>query len=268
MVLNRAWVSMLALATIAAGELGAQGRGRAVAVTDTARLDSLRALYARVALRMKLQDWQFRNQGPGLLLYGFALECTPCEKPRLRWDTAFVRVRPDSTRIVQLPFYNYSEPPRVAALAPGGAAERAGILVDDSLIAVNGVSILTPSGMQLLRGVRAGDDVTLTLRRGGGNVDVTMLLSGLGEGRGGRAGRGGRGGLGGRGALPADEPALPLRFAGNVGATPVEVMSDTPITVDMEAGGDLVIHVAGSTVRVHPSGPGGRGGGRGRAARP
>jgi hypothetical protein len=44
-------------------------------------------------------------------------------------------------------------------------------------------------------------------------------------------------------------------------------MSDSPLTVEMEAGGDLVIHVAGSTVRVHPTttGRGGQGGARGSA---
>lgn len=268
MVLNRAWVSMLVTAAIASGELRAQGgRGRG-AVPDSAASD-LRRRVQESLVRLRVEVDSLSRRGQNLLLYGFALECGSCDVWRVRWDTVNFRTRADSAAAIWMPLSVYRESPRVAALAPGGAAERAGILVGDSLVAVNGESIITPEGMRQFRTVKSGEGVRLTLRRNGGLVDVTMTMTG-GRGRGGRgegaelsrSGRGSVGRGGGREAMPADAE-LPLRVAGNVGTTPVEVMSDTPVSVEMEASGDLVIRVAGSTVRVRPTGTGRRGG-RGR----
>jgi membrane-associated protease RseP (regulator of RpoE activity) len=271
-----------AIATVAANDLGAQGRGRG-SFPDSARLDSMRRRLVSAGL---VQYYVTRRGRPEMLLYGVALECTKCTKPtpgaRL-WDSVFTWYPRDSARGQAFAwlFYIYTEWPRVAAVAPGGPAERAGVLVGDSLVAVNGQSILAPSGSREFNNARAGDNVTLTLRRGGRDVDVSLALNGVnwvtgrgrqggaGGGEGAGAGGGARGrGMGGgaRGGLPLVGSTLPLRFEGRVGAAPVEVMSDSPLTVEMEASGDLVIHVAGSTVRVHPTGPG-RGGGRaGRGA--
>jgi hypothetical protein len=241
MVLNRVWVSMLAVATIAGGELGAQRGGGRGSPSDSARRDSFFTMLEslrvrRDSLRLGLAGLAARLPmlGAGSLVYGFALECTHCNQVRILWDSAgggWAR-----------PAQRYSEWPRVAALAVDGSAARAGIQVGDSLVAVNGESILTVEGARQFSGVRVGDAVTLTVRRGGRNVSVTITPSAAGGRRHG-------------GPLPA-EPALPLRLPGQVGVTPVEVMSDSPLTVEMDPSGDLVIHVAGTTVRVHPRGPG------------
>jgi membrane-associated protease RseP (regulator of RpoE activity) len=301
MVLNRVVVPMRMLATIAiiatiapvaASAVGAQGRGRG-AGADITRLDSLRG---RVAAALGGVDSATRRIRPGVLLYGFALECTKCTQTlRPRWDTVLVRNSGDPVRYRVTPLawlpYEYTDWPRVAAVAPGGPAERAGIEVGDSLVAVNGLSILAAEGTRQFNTVRDGDPVTLTLRRGGRELDVLLTLTSMDwtraptgfVGRGSAGGRGAGGGVGGRGVgggaggrgmgggargeLSVVESSLPLRFEGRVGAAPVEVMSDSPLTVEMEASGDLVIHVAGSTVRVHPTatgrgGRGGQGGGR------
>ena len=245
MVLNRMLrlsVSMLAFVTIGAGALRAQGRGRG-AVLDSAFVDSTRA---RVRV---LVDLLGRSLQPGPVLYGMALECTNCKRILLPPDSALMRTLGDTVvlarmplnlyRVPSMPLTAYSERPRVTALAPGGSAERAGVLVGDTLIAVNGKSILSSEGAREFSVAHIGDNMTLTLRRDGKNVDVTITLR-TPEGR------------GGRGGLPADRYLLPLRFPGQVGTMPVEVMSDTPLTVEMDPSGDLVIHVQGTTVRVHP----------------
>lgn len=267
MVLNRVSVSLLALAMFVSGEAGAQGRGRGAAPADSLR-PRVDSMAARLRALLDGLDYSVLSARPGFLPYGLALECSNCRKTtfvldssalfRLRADSALRRVYRDTTfrlrvdtgRMMRMPLYTYSEWPMVAALAPGGVAERAGVLVGDTLVAVNGQSILTPEGARQFATVRPGQDVTLTLRRAGRTLDVTVTLA-VPEGRGARGGRG-------RGAPPSDLGALPLRFAGQVGATPVEVMSDAPLTAEMDPSGDLVIHVAGATVRVRPTGAGGR----------
>jgi hypothetical protein len=101
---------------------------------------------------------------PRPLLYGFALECDKCgPAPRDASDVAAP--------------WRYAQPPRVVAVAPGGAAARAGVREGDSVTAVDGLSLLTAEGARRFSDVHGGDRVRLTLQREGKAIDLPITLT-------------------------------------------------------------------------------------------
>jgi hypothetical protein len=65
--------------------------------------------------------------------------------------------------------------PEIAAIAPGSPAELAGVALGDTLIAVNGVSVLTPVGASGFLNAPPGVALRLTLRRNGQTRDVNVV---------------------------------------------------------------------------------------------
>jgi hypothetical protein len=160
-----------------------------------------------------------RAAGPRPLLYGFALECGECRWTRDQGDPRDI--------------WQYSDLPHVAAVNERGAAARAGVLVGDTLIAVDGVSILAPEGARKLSLVRLGDRVTLTLRRAGQSIDKVLVL---GPPR----------------PVPGTLSATgqPFRYPERISGVPVAISSDAPLAISTDSSGALIIRTPGVTVRI------------------
>jgi membrane-associated protease RseP (regulator of RpoE activity) len=167
-----------------------------------------------------------QSGGPRPMLFGFALECSGC-----------TRERPNDESM--LPVWHYTEYPRVVAVAPGGAAERAGIRAGDVLMAVDGMSILSSDGARRFSAARLVDDVRLTLDRGGKAIDVDLSP---------RLGRG----FAMRGERPLREP-VPREYSGIVGDVIVDATSNEPVVATTDSSGTLTLRIGGTVVRVQPS---------------
>jgi membrane-associated protease RseP (regulator of RpoE activity) len=118
-----------------------------------------------------------------------------------------------------LPVWHYTEYPRVVAVAPGGAAERAGIREGDVLMAVDGISILSSDGARRFSAARVADNVRLTLDRGGKSFDAELTP------------RLGRAGFALRGDRPPREP-VPREFSGRVGDVIVDATGNEPVVAN------------------------------------
>ena len=175
------------------------------------------------------------SSGPRALLFGFALECVRCESTSPR---GFPGRGPLAT-------WHYNEYPRIAGIAPGGPADRAGIRRDDVLMDVDGMSLLTDEGAQRFSALRAGDTVRLRLSRATKTFDVTLPLF---RGRGGMAG-----GVFPRNFVP---PAAPFErrpdYTGFAGKTEIEVWSASPVVVSTDSSGATILRIGETTVRLRP----------------
>ena len=150
---------------------------------------------------------------PRPLLYGFALECARCSRTR----------EPGAMQ----PVWEYDEYPSVRAVVDGGAAARAGIEVGDTLVAVDGVSILSSKGAHRLSLVQSGDRVALTFRRGSETL-VRNLVVGLP----GAARPGGR------------------EFRAALAGIPVGISGTASITATSDSAGVLIIETTAGTIRI------------------
>ena len=165
------------------------------------------------------------SSGPRSLLWGFAVDCRRCSLGPSDDDPA--------------PVWHYSEPPRVAVVRRLGPASAAGILEGDTIVAVDGLSILSPDGARRFSRARPGDRVRLTLHRAGKPVDANLLLGRPPE-------------------VPPPVPAAakqPPRYSGDVGGASVDVWSERPVGVTVDSTGALVIQTGTSTIRVAPATP-------------
>jgi membrane-associated protease RseP (regulator of RpoE activity) len=190
--------------------------------------------------------------GPRPLLYGFALECTDCRTIGLRGGAGRGGFAA----------WHYTDYPRVVAVSEGGAAERAGIKLNDVIVSVDGLSLLNDDGARRFSEARGGDKLRLTVDRDGKPMDVTMTL-GLagGQGRGGfgvaRAPLRG-GGFGGlaRGRAALRGFANSTTFSGFAGTTRVEVSGPASVDAITDSTGTLVLHIGANTVRIQPGASG------------
>ncbi|HEY4216468.1 MAG TPA: PDZ domain-containing protein [Gemmatimonadaceae bacterium] len=101
------------------------------------------------------------------LLYGFALECIECPLD------ARGRGRGGAGR-PPLVLYKFS--PHVIAVAPGSAAEQAGVRAGDILQSIDGLPITTDSGASRLAHAAAGQQVRLAFDRNAKPVVVSLTL--------------------------------------------------------------------------------------------
>lgn len=75
------------------------------------------------------------------------------------------------------------EPPRrgggalITQVAPNSPAEAAGIQVGDIILALDGISLAEDRLPELIRRYEPGDNVTLTLSRGGREIDLRVQLA-------------------------------------------------------------------------------------------
>lgn len=104
------------------------------------------------------------------LLFGFALECTDCEPgmgPRGRSGGGG---RGPTT------VWTYSTYPRVLAVAPGSAAEHAGIRPGDVLHEIDGMSVLTNEAAVRFAAAADGEKITLGFERNGKPMSFPLVL--------------------------------------------------------------------------------------------
>jgi membrane-associated protease RseP (regulator of RpoE activity) len=102
------------------------------------------------------------------LLYGFALGCTDCE-PGMRGRVGGAgRGAP--------PAVTYTKYPQIVAVAPGSAAERAGIHPGDELHTIDGLSFLSPEGAERFAHAAAGEHVALGFERDAKPISFSLVL--------------------------------------------------------------------------------------------
>jgi membrane-associated protease RseP (regulator of RpoE activity) len=167
-----------------------------------------------------------QSDGPRPLLFGFALECSGCSRGQPE-DRVFP------------PVWHYTAYPRVVAVAPGGAAEQAGIHEGDLLMSIDGISLLSPEGASRFSASKPRDNIRLTVDRGGKTVNVEL------------APRAARPPFLGRGERFLREP-VPREYSGRVGNAAIDVTSDEPVVATTDASGMLTLRIAGTTVRIRP----------------
>lgn len=110
------------------------------------------------------------------LLYGFALGCASCPPGE--------RGRGRSGGGGGPPVVSYRSYPEVLAVAPGSAAEQAGIAEGDILQSIDGMSVLTDAGARRLALATAGETVRLGFQRDSKSIVVSLALGESARGRG------------------------------------------------------------------------------------
>jgi hypothetical protein len=128
--------------------------------------------------------------------------------------------------------WSFRRPPVVAEVSPGSPAAQAGLRVGDTLIALDGVSLVTEMGGVKLGRLEAGQRIRLAYRRG--YEGSAMLVSAKQPE-----------------SVETDE-AGPVQFSGVVGRSEVEVRGDGARVLS-DRNGVLEISVRGMTVRVKPA---------------
>ena len=99
------------------------------------------------------------------MLFGFALGCLNCqpgERPRGRGGAA--------------PVVSYRSFPQVLSVAPGSAAEQAGVKDGDILQSIDGISVLTDEGATRLARATEGDQVRLVFERNSKPIEISLVL--------------------------------------------------------------------------------------------
>jgi hypothetical protein len=156
--------------------------------------------------------------------FGFGIRCEDCGIRRHGSDVTM--------------FFN--EAPVVESVEPSSPAATAGIRRGDVLTHVDGVALTTPAGARRFAGIRPGQRVTWTYRRGSRTASVAAMAARRPD----------------RAAPRAPSAwSQQLRYSGAVGATDVEVRG-APVTITRdERTGETVIRSHDLTVRLRPDHP-------------
>ncbi len=110
---------------------------------------------------MIVVDGVVRRGGPAVGKFGFAVECNPtCTQMRTRGG---------------LNYYKYDGYPRISEVRGGSPAEKAGLRLGDLIVKVDGRSILDDDAG--LAAAEDRDQLRITVRRDGKDIDVLMLVS-------------------------------------------------------------------------------------------
>ena len=161
---------------------------------------------------------------------GFGIKCGPCG------------VR-DGVR-----FFD-ENPPVVTNVVEDGPADEAGLEPGDVILAIDGLDITEEEGGERFSGLKAGQRVELTIRRGDARRTLTLEV-------GGRAAR--RAAPGAR-VAPSAPNAIGvgdrIRFEGTLGDVGIEVRGAAVTVTRDEDTGELVIRTATNVIRLtHPGG--------------
>ncbi len=151
--------------------------------------------------------------------FGFALSCGACKA---------------GTGEQGIPHWNIPGPMLISAVERDGPAFRAGILVGDTLTAINGVSLRSEAGGRTMRSATPGLPTTFTLRRGGKELTLRVVPTrreNLSEGSG------------------RDS----LQYRGKVGGAEVEVSGNQADVSKDPDSGTLTIRGGGIHVIIRPS---------------
>src|ERR1019366_3435248 len=159
-----------------------------------------------------------RAEKPAQAWLGFGIACGDCELMTRNGMST----------------WSFRRPPVVAEVTPGSPAARAGLRAGDTLIALDGVSLVAEAGGVRLSRLEPGQRLTLAYRRGyAGSATLVSAKQPERE--------------------APQEPGGP-GFTGTVGGADIEVRGPgmTRVTLD-KATGALEINVQDVTVRVRPS---------------
>jgi hypothetical protein len=96
--------------------------------------------------------------------FGFAVECKP--------SCVAATTKEGTLRYI---YYRYDAFPPVAAIRPGGAAERAGLKVGDLVTKVDGHSIRDEEGARILAKLDRQDKLSLTVLRGDKELVISIV---------------------------------------------------------------------------------------------
>jgi membrane-associated protease RseP (regulator of RpoE activity) len=107
-----------------------------------------------------------REATPPVGRFGFAFTC----EPRCTASTG-------RDGLLTYTYYRYRDFPPITAIAPGSAAERAGLRVGDLVVNVEGHSVLDDEGAKGLARLDRVDVLHLTVRRDGKEIDYTLKVS-------------------------------------------------------------------------------------------
>jgi membrane-associated protease RseP (regulator of RpoE activity) len=157
---------------------------------------------------------------------GFGFQCTECSYDGEAWS--------------------FTEPPEVQGVARGSTAWTAGLRTADRIVAVDGLDVMTPEGGRRFAGIQAGDQVAWTVTRSGERLEIETTVEEQEV----------------RGIWSSRAPAEgPVRFAGTVGETTVEVRGGRVAVTESEDGNLIVIQTGDTVIRIRAGGPGGGSGG-------
>jgi predicted metalloprotease with PDZ domain len=124
-----------------------------------------------------------------------------------------------------------------------GPANRAGLRTGDKIIAVDGYSILSREGSRRFGGVRPGQTIRLTIKRGSSTLVRSLTLARRPEEVAAIAV------ASPRAATPPAAARRELRYNGKIDNVTVQVWSVGGPTIE-KVGDEMVITVAGSVVRI------------------
>ena len=129
------------------------------------------AIATALALSSSVAAQQPTNARPRPMVFGVALACTEsfCE-PGMRG-----RVR-GAGRAASTGAPTYQAYPHIIAVAPGSAAERAGIQPGDVLETIDGLSLLSTQGAERMAQATAGEHVQLGFDRQGRPISFSLEL--------------------------------------------------------------------------------------------
>ena len=169
--------------------------------------------------------------------FGFSFRCRNCG-----WSLS----RGDRTPV----FESGDAPPELSMIAGDGPAAKAGLRVGDRLTHIDGLAIASPEGARRLGGVKPGDKVRLTVRRGSSTLNRDLTLGSRPETRATVAAAAARAAGGASRAAVAVAPSrTELRYTGKIDDVSVEVWSAAGSTVE-KVGDTMVITVGGTVVRL------------------
>ena len=111
------------------------------------------------------------------LLYGFALECVDCQPGgRGRGGRGSGSGTPPAV-------WSYTNYPRVMAVAPGSAAEQAGVKPGDLLLSIDGLSVITEQGARRFANAGKGEEVHLAFERDSKPIQISLVLGSMADGQ-------------------------------------------------------------------------------------
>jgi membrane-associated protease RseP (regulator of RpoE activity) len=135
--------------------------------------------------------------------------------------------------------WEFTDHPEIRGVPRGSAVWEAGLRAGDRIVAIDGADITTPEGGRRFAAIAPGDDITWTLEREGRRIEIRTRADEPDAPRVWSA------------VSPADGP---VRFAGTIGGTTVEVRGGRVSVTESENGDLIVIQTGDTVIRIRATG--------------